>query len=50
MAAAEFTPSGLGDLSRTLALIEAADANIRRTFLELIAEAKGLQWRRSQPS
>ena len=43
MAAAEFTPSGLGDLSRTLALIEAADANIRRTFLELIAEAKGLQ-------
>jgi len=43
MAAAEFTPSGLDDLSRTLALIDAADANIRRTFLELVAEAKGLQ-------
>lgn len=43
MAAAQFTPSGLDDLSRTLALIDAADANIRRTFLTLIAEAKGLQ-------
>jgi hypothetical protein len=43
MAAAEFTPSGLGDLSRTLALIDAADANIRRTFLALVAEAKGLR-------
>lgn len=43
MAAAEFTPSGLDDLSRTLALVDAADANIRRTFLELVAEAKGLQ-------
>jgi len=43
MAAAEFIPSGLDDLSRTLALIDAADANIRRTFLELVSEAKGLQ-------
>lgn len=43
MAAAEFVPSGLDDLSRTLALIDAADANIRRTFLELVADAKGLQ-------
>lgn len=43
MAAAQFTPSGLDDLSRTLALIDAADANIRRTFLALVAEAKGLR-------
>ncbi len=43
MAAAEFTPSGLDDLGRTIALIEAADLNIRRTFLELVSEAKGLQ-------
>ena len=43
MAAAEFTPSGLDDLGRTIALIDAADANIRRTFLELVSEAKGLQ-------
>lgn len=43
MAAAEFVPSGLDDLGRTIALIDAADANIRRTFLELISEAKGLQ-------
>ena len=43
MAAAEFLPSGLGDLSRTIALIDLADANIRRTFLALVAEAKGLQ-------
>jgi len=43
MAAAEFIPSGLGELSRTLVLIDAADANIRKTFLELVTEAKGLQ-------
>lgn len=43
MAAAEFTPTGLDDLTRTVALIEAADQNIRRTFLELVSEAKGLQ-------
>lgn len=43
MAAAEFTPSGLDDLSRTIALIDAADAQIRKRFLELIAEAKGLR-------
>jgi len=43
MAAAEFTPSGLDDLGRTIALIDAADLNIRRTFLELVSEAKGLQ-------
>lgn len=43
MAVAEFTPSGLDDLSRTLALINAADSNIRRRFLQLIAEARGLQ-------
>lgn len=43
MAAPQFIPSGLDDLGRTIALIDAADANIRRTFLALVAEAKGLQ-------
>ena len=43
MAAPQFTPSGLSDLTRTLALVDAADTNIRRRFLQLIAEARGLQ-------
>jgi len=43
MAAAEFIPSNLDDLGRTIALIDAADSNIRRTFLQLVSEAKGLQ-------
>ena len=43
MAAAEFQASGLDDLGRTIALLDAADANIRRTFLTLIGEAQGLR-------
>ena len=42
MAAAEF-PGAIDEFGRTLALIEAADANIRRRFLELINDARGLQ-------
>ena len=42
MAAAEF-PGAINEFSRTLALIDAADADIRRTFLQLIAAAQGVQ-------